>query len=316
MSSERHYFWSGATDTHPRDPRLSPKYKIPRGTDTKIGLRYYKISGRSWINAPDATVFNVPKLIARALILVTLSDVKKSSERGFYMDYMAKQLSKIGVPGHEQLDVLEKIFDMIDVTHPGRHIIVFLADVTVQLLDNESNVGEGDVTLPFWINGGLTDNQQNMLLRLMMDFRSGVSKGTPATLSSVQDLEKVRLDSLEAAVRQMECAICIEGLDHFYAAEEGNDHHMIARLPCSHMYHEDCIVPWLENNQRCPLCRCTVVKLHKASKPLMRLHWPMLMLSAVGLLTATLIPRLFNCRSRMKISPNRVSVSASRVFGW
>ncbi|XP_004300879.1 PREDICTED: uncharacterized protein LOC101313611 [Fragaria vesca subsp. vesca] len=280
MSSERHYFWSGVTHTYPRDPRLSPpKYKIPRGADTKIGLRYYKISGRSWINAPDATVFNVPKLVARKLVSVNLSDVKESPERRNYIDFMAKQLSGIGVPGCEQLDVLEKIFDVIDVTVPGRHIIVFLADVTVQLLDNASNLGEGDVTLPLWINGRLTDNQQIMLQRLMMDFSCGVPKGSPATLSSIQDLEKVRLDSLEAAVRQMDCAICI---DHFYAAEEGNDHHhMIVRLPCSHMYHEDCIGQWLENNQRCPLCRCTVV-LHRASKPLMRLHWPMLMLSAVG----------------------------------
>ncbi|KAL6182382.1 hypothetical protein ACLB2K_043804 [Fragaria x ananassa] len=241
------------SSTHSRDPILSPpKYKIPRGADTKIGLRYYKISGRSWINAPDATVFNVPKLVARKLVSVNLSDVKESPERRNYIDFMAKQLSGIGVPGCDQLDVLEKIFDVIDVTVRGRHIIVFLADVTVQLLDNASNLGEGDVTLPLWINGRHTDNQQIMLQRLMMDFRCGVPKGSPATLSSIQDLEKVRLDSLEAAVRQMDCAICMEDLDHFYAAEEGNDHHhMIVRLPCSHMYHEDCIGQWLENNQSC-----------------------------------------------------------------
>ncbi|KAL6182383.1 hypothetical protein ACLB2K_043805 [Fragaria x ananassa] len=273
MSSERRYFWSDVTDTDPRDPRLAPEIQIPRRADTKIALSYYKISGRSWINAPpDATVFDAPKLVTRTLVYAILSAVKKSSKRGRYTTLMAKQLLKFGVPGHEQPAVLEKIFGVIDVIVPGSHIIVLVGDVTVQLLDSASNLDLGDVTLPLWINGRFPEN------RKFTDNQQIIHQW---------DLEKVRLDSLEAAVRQMECAICIEGLDHFYAAEEGNDHQrIIACLPCSHIYHEGCIVQWLETNHMCPLCRSPAVK---ASKPSLRLHWPTLMMSAVGILTATLL---------------------------
>ncbi|XP_061999267.1 uncharacterized protein LOC133716591 [Rosa rugosa] len=105
----------------------------------------------------------------------------------------------------------------------------------------------------------------------------------PATESSIEGLEKVRLDSLEDAVRQMPCSICMEGLDHFDAAEEGADHPpMIARLPCAHTFHADCIVQWLKTNYRCPLCRSPIVEAGEPSKPPLRLHWSMLMTSVVG----------------------------------
>ncbi|XP_004298916.1 PREDICTED: probable E3 ubiquitin-protein ligase HIP1 [Fragaria vesca subsp. vesca] len=282
MSSERRYFWSDVTDTDPRDPRLSPEIQIPRCADTKIALSYYKISGRSWINAPpDAIVFNAQKLVARTLVYAILSAVKNSSKRGHYTTLMAKLLSKFGVPRHEQQALLEKIFGVIDVMVPGSHIIVLVGDVTVQTLHSASNLDVGDVTLPLWINGRFIDDKKFTDNQHIMHH---------------WDLEKVALDSLEAAVRQMPCTICMDDLDHVDAAEEGNDHQrIIARLPCSHIYHEGCIVLWLETNHICPLCRSPAVK---ASKSSLRLHWPTLMMSAVGVLTATLIPRLFNRNQR------------------
>ncbi|XP_022147192.1 E3 ubiquitin-protein ligase RING1-like [Momordica charantia] len=42
------------------------------------------------------------------------------------------------------------------------------------------------------------------------------------------------------------CAIC---KDHFVLEDEAK------QLPCSHLYHPDCILPWLSNHDSCPLCR-------------------------------------------------------------
>ncbi|KAK6917938.1 Zinc finger, RING-type [Dillenia turbinata] len=42
------------------------------------------------------------------------------------------------------------------------------------------------------------------------------------------------------------CAVCLED---FEAREE------VMLTPCSHMFHEDCIVPWVKSHGRCPVCR-------------------------------------------------------------
>eukprot|EP00252_Welwitschia_mirabilis_P011802 TRINITY_DN26239_c0_g1_i1.p1 TRINITY_DN26239_c0_g1~~TRINITY_DN26239_c0_g1_i1.p1 ORF type:complete len:212 (+),score=5.14 TRINITY_DN26239_c0_g1_i1:118-753(+) len=43
-----------------------------------------------------------------------------------------------------------------------------------------------------------------------------------------------------------ECAICLEDLK---AKDE------VGRLPCQHVFHVDCITPWLKSHVMCPVCR-------------------------------------------------------------
>lgn len=42
------------------------------------------------------------------------------------------------------------------------------------------------------------------------------------------------------------CAICLED---FETRQE------VMVTPCNHMFHEDCIVPWVKSNGQCPVCR-------------------------------------------------------------
>lgn len=61
---------------------------------------------------------------------------------------------------------------------------------------------------------------------------------------SIEALEKVRLDGLDSSADK--CSICME---EFLLGSEA------IRLPCSHIFHGDCIVKWLQSSRRCPLCR-------------------------------------------------------------
>nr|GLL18539.1 putative RING-H2 finger protein ATL50 [Ipomoea trifida] len=59
----------------------------------------------------------------------------------------------------------------------------------------------------------------------------------PADVSAVAALEKVKLKPKGT------CTICLGGLIK------------ATRMPCSHLFHERCIVRWLKRSNECPLCR-------------------------------------------------------------
>ncbi|KAK9927049.1 hypothetical protein M0R45_024254 [Rubus argutus] len=95
--------------------------------------------------------------------------------------------------------------------------------------------------------------------------------------------------------------LCRERLDHF-AVEEGL---MIARLPCSHLYHGDCIVQWLESNHLCPLCRYQMptveVEMEPPEPSRPPLHWNVLMMSVGGVLTAAACFALQMIEAKLKV---------------
>ncbi|KAM0861197.1 hypothetical protein ACQ4PT_046056 [Festuca glaucescens] len=65
----------------------------------------------------------------------------------------------------------------------------------------------------------------------------------PASISAIQALPSAVITADEDGE---ECAVCKDGV----AAGE-----RVKRMPCSHRYHEECIVPWLQVRNSCPLCR-------------------------------------------------------------
>ncbi|PON98060.1 43kDa postsynaptic protein [Trema orientale] len=74
------------------------------------------------------------------------------------------------------------------------------------------------------------------------DFRT-----VPATKSSIEALKEAKVDDLSATTIE-QCSICLENLSF-----ENID--KVLRMPCSHVYHKDCIVRWLETSHMCPICR-------------------------------------------------------------
>mmetsp|Transcript_19221 Transcript_19221/g.35154 ORF Transcript_19221/g.35154 Transcript_19221/m.35154 type:complete len:153 (-) Transcript_19221:24-482(-) len=63
----------------------------------------------------------------------------------------------------------------------------------------------------------------------------------PAQEAAIDTLPQVKASQAD------ECAVCREG----FKSEATS-------LPCSHLYHRDCIKPWLQRHNSCPMCRQAV----------------------------------------------------------
>lgn len=69
-------------------------------------------------------------------------------------------------------------------------------------------------------------------------------KPIPATQSSIDALERLVFDDNLGS--SMDCTVCMEEITAGVEA---------IRMPCSHVYHSNCIVQWLQRSHLCPLCR-------------------------------------------------------------
>ncbi|MFS7996666.1 putative transcription factor C2H2 family [Helianthus anomalus] len=68
----------------------------------------------------------------------------------------------------------------------------------------------------------------------------------PAAKSVVENLPSVKISKELMESDYSDCAVC---KDSFELDED------VKKLPCKHMYHPDCIIPWLELHNSCPVCR-------------------------------------------------------------
>nr|XP_023886641.1 E3 ubiquitin-protein ligase RNF181-like [Quercus suber]POE68271.1 e3 ubiquitin-protein ligase ring1 [Quercus suber] len=68
----------------------------------------------------------------------------------------------------------------------------------------------------------------------------------PASEESIMGLEVVRIEERSVDLAGEACAVC---LNEFSIGSEAR------RMPCSHTYHQDCIIQWLGRSNMCPMCR-------------------------------------------------------------
>lgn len=74
--------------------------------------------------------------------------------------------------------------------------------------------------------------------------------GSDSTRKFLSPIMKAKLKSLPVSTdiycSQPSCPICNEE----FALEEG-----VLCMPCSHVFHNKCVMPWLDMKQNCPICR-------------------------------------------------------------
>ncbi|KAL4273070.1 hypothetical protein GQ457_13G029400 [Hibiscus cannabinus] len=70
----------------------------------------------------------------------------------------------------------------------------------------------------------------------------------PAAKESIQALKKVKLAEDYGDNGGVECMICMEKLVQ-------SEREVVTSMPCSHLFHGECIERWLSTSHLCPLCR-------------------------------------------------------------
>ena len=61
--------------------------------------------------------------------------------------------------------------------------------------------------------------------------------------------------SKSKALEPPTCTVCVEQIP---IGKKG------MFMPCGHIYHPDCLKPWLETNNTCPVCRFEIPKMSQA----------------------------------------------------
>ncbi|KAJ7531307.1 hypothetical protein O6H91_14G039600 [Diphasiastrum complanatum] len=68
----------------------------------------------------------------------------------------------------------------------------------------------------------------------------------PASKSAIESLPTIRISEEHLGTDYAQCAVCKDEFD--LGAE-------VRKMPCKHMYHGECILPWLAQHNSCPVCR-------------------------------------------------------------
>ncbi|XP_051181063.1 uncharacterized protein [Lolium perenne] len=95
------------------------------------------------------------------------------------------------------------------------------------------------------------EQQQQDLAVAASTFRSPCP--VPAMTATTSRRAEMRRTLSKADV----CAVCLD--------EVRERHQRVTRLPCSHRYHSDCVLPWLAIQPDCPCCRTLVPSVETLS---------------------------------------------------
>lgn len=70
-------------------------------------------------------------------------------------------------------------------------------------------------------------------------------ENTPASKTAIESLTTITITDSNIVTDSL-CAVCTEALELGDEAQE---------MPCKHIFHQDCILPWLSLRNSCPVCR-------------------------------------------------------------
>ncbi|URD77671.1 Zinc finger, C3HC4 type (RING finger) [Musa troglodytarum] len=107
------------------------------------------------------------------------------------------------------------------------------------LLNRHYGVGIRQVDMAdYFVEPGLDE----LMEQSMQNDRHGAPS---ASRSSIDAMPIIKINQRHLHV-DSQCPICLERFEIGSEARE---------MPCKHLYHSECIIPWLEQHNSCPVCR-------------------------------------------------------------
>lgn len=94
------------------------------------------------------------------------------------------------------------------------------------------------------------NNMENIINYIMQNDPNRYGN-PPASKSVIETLEKIVVNELNKNEigKEGSCENCSVCKDDFEISQ------MILKLPCKHIFHEECIMPWMKERNSCPTCR-------------------------------------------------------------
>ncbi|KAK7266657.1 hypothetical protein RIF29_19307 [Crotalaria pallida] len=116
-------------------------------------------------------------------------------------------------------------------------------------LEHDDDYDDDDANVDSYLavqDGYIYTAEYDVLFGQFIENEAALKGSPPAAKSVVESLPVVELTKEELQGKNVACAVC---KDEILMEEK------VRRLPCSHCYHGDCIMPWLGIRNTCPVCR-------------------------------------------------------------
>eukprot|EP00252_Welwitschia_mirabilis_P007874 TRINITY_DN19583_c0_g1_i1.p1 TRINITY_DN19583_c0_g1~~TRINITY_DN19583_c0_g1_i1.p1 ORF type:complete len:544 (-),score=98.48 TRINITY_DN19583_c0_g1_i1:438-2069(-) len=125
----------------------------------------------------------------------------------------------------------------------------YLQEIFDNLAGNDMELTAEALEVPLYIGnpGDYLDARGfEQLLQHLAENDNGRRGAPPAAKSAMENLPDITIDKIHEESGGSLCAICKDSVAIGLSAKQ---------LPCLHMYHPDCILPWLCTRNSCPICR-------------------------------------------------------------
>ncbi|MCO5579257.1 hypothetical protein L7F22_033111 [Adiantum nelumboides] len=113
-------------------------------------------------------------------------------------------------------------------------------------MSNVLNATGGDITRVDVLKGKILELLPELLQQLAEN-DPNMYGAPPASKSSIEALPTICIFKEHLGKAAMYCAVC---------KDEFELHTEVKQMSCKHLYHFDCVLPWLAQCNSCPMCQC------------------------------------------------------------